>query len=198
MIKIIGIGIMTEKEILQEQVSNGQTAFYLMAVGMFYHAYGCGAFALARATGYRVLRKHRKGGDVLVCGFPASQLDTVLQRIREAGGEVEQTGDKAFLFRGLDGTPDEKLVAEQKPQIVTSPQKEKPLSEASFSWLADELLSFNLSLSTPMDAMNLIACLQRRLREEQKKQEEPQGHPTAEMKIMDIACESPAGHGLQE
>ena len=49
---------MTEKEILQEQETIGQTAFYLIAVGMFYHAYGCGAFALARATGYRVLRGH--------------------------------------------------------------------------------------------------------------------------------------------
>ena len=47
---------MTEKEILQQQESNGQTAFCLMAVGMFYHAYDCGAFALSRATGYRVLR----------------------------------------------------------------------------------------------------------------------------------------------
>lgn len=63
---------MTEKEILQQQESNGQTAFYLMAVGMFYHAYGCGAFALSRATGYRVLRKHRKHGDILTCGFPRS------------------------------------------------------------------------------------------------------------------------------
>ena len=103
---------MTEKEILQQQESNKQTVFYLIAVGMFYHAYGCGAFSLARATGYRVLRKHRKGGDVLVCGFPVNQLDTVLQRIREAGGEVEQMGEKTFLFRGLDGTPDETMVEE--------------------------------------------------------------------------------------
>ena len=191
---------MTEKEILQQQETNGQTAFYLIAVGMFYHAYGCGAFALSRATGYRVLRKQRKRGDILVCGFPTSQLDTALQRIREAGGEVEQTGEKTFLFRGLDGTADEKLIAEQKPQTVTSPPKDVPQSEAPFSWLVDELLSFNLSLSTPMDAMNLIARLQRRLREEQeqKKQEEPQGHPNAEIKLIDIACESPAGHGLQE
>ena len=101
---------MTEKEILQQQEANGQKAFYLMAVGMFYHAYGCGAFALSRATGYRVLRKQRKHGDVLVCGFPVTQLDTVLQRIREAGGEVEQTGEKTFLFRGLDGTADETMV----------------------------------------------------------------------------------------
>ena len=75
---------MTEKEILQQQESNGQTAFYPIAVGMFYHANGCGAFALSRATGYRVLSKH---GDILTCGFPANQLDTVLQRIRETGGE---------------------------------------------------------------------------------------------------------------
>ena len=95
---------MTEKEILQQQEGNGQKAFYLMAVGMFYHAYGCGAFALARATGYRVLRKHRKGGDILVCGFPANQLETVLQRIREAGGEVEAAGEKAFLFGFADLT----------------------------------------------------------------------------------------------
>ena len=195
---------MTEKEILQQQESSGQKAFYLMAVGMFYHAYGCGAFALARATGYRVLRKHRKGGDILVCGFPANQLDTVLQRIREAGGEVEQTGEKTFLFRGLDGTPDETMVEESRGQVhdcstaayhATCPP-DSPLD--SDSWLADELLSFNLSLSTPMDAMNLIARLQRRLREEQKRKEEPQGHLTAETKLIDIACESPAGHGLQE
>ena len=66
---------MTEKEILQQQEQNEQKVFYLIAVGMFYHAYGGGAFALSRATDYRVLRKHRKGGDILVCGFPANQLE---------------------------------------------------------------------------------------------------------------------------
>ena len=90
---------MTEKEILQQQETNGQKSFYLIAVGMFYHAYGCGAFALARTTGYRVLSKHRKHGNILTCGFPANQLDTVLQRLREAGGVVEQVGEKTFLFR---------------------------------------------------------------------------------------------------
>jgi len=61
-----------------------------------------------------MMRKHRKHGDILVCGFPANQHDTVLQRIRETGGEVEQAGEKTFLFRGLDGTLDEKLMAEPK------------------------------------------------------------------------------------
>ena len=114
---------MTEKEILQQQETNGQKVFYLIAVGMFYHAYGCGAFALARATGYSVLRKHRKQGDILTCGFPANQLETVFQR------------------------------------------------------LVDELQSFNLSLSTPMDAMILIARIQRRLRDEQQQQEPQEESP---------------------
>ena len=74
----------------------------IIVICMFYHAYGNGAFALSRATGYRVLRKHRKGGDILVCGFPANQLDMVLQRIREAGGEVEPAGENTFLLRGVN------------------------------------------------------------------------------------------------
>ncbi len=32
---------MTEKEVQQQQEQNGQKVFYLIAVGMFYHAYGC-------------------------------------------------------------------------------------------------------------------------------------------------------------
>lgn len=139
---------MTEKEILQKQDANGQTSFFLIAVGMFYHAYGNGSFALSRATGYRVLRKSRKDGDIMTCGFPASQLGSVLQRIRESGGDVEQKGEKTFLFHGLDGTPDEKLNVEPKPQSVASDPDEASQSGASFSWLAEELLSFNLSLST--------------------------------------------------
>lgn len=180
---------MTEKEILQKQDANGQTSFFLIAVGMFYHAYGNGSFALCRATGYRVLRKRRKDGDIMTCGFPASQLDTVLQRIREAGGEVEQKSEKTFLFRGIDGTPDEKLIAEPRKAPIPDPISEQSspicLSPArGWDWLADELLSFNLSLSTPMDVMNFVASLQKRLREESHEQDTPR--------------ESPAGYGLQE
>ena len=89
---------------------------------------------------------HRKGGDILTCGFPASQLDTVLQRLREAGGVVEQVGEKTFLFRGLDGTPDKKLIAEQKPQAVTFSSKDMPQSEASFSWLPPYQIGYSCSV----------------------------------------------------
>lgn len=50
---------MTEQEILRQQEVNGNQSFYLMLVGKFLHACGHGAFALAKATGYRVMRKQR-------------------------------------------------------------------------------------------------------------------------------------------
>ena len=56
---------MTEQDVLRRQDTNGQTEFYLILVGQFYHAYGHGAFALSRVTGYHVLRKQRKWGELL-------------------------------------------------------------------------------------------------------------------------------------
>ena len=50
---------MTEKEILEKQEASGNQVFYLMLVGKFFLAYGYGAFALSRGTGYRVMRKAR-------------------------------------------------------------------------------------------------------------------------------------------
>lgn len=87
---------MTEKEILTKQEQNGQQQFYLMLMGTFYHAYGHGAFALARATGYRVMRKHRKDGDILTCGFPMARLDEVTSRLQAAGGSVSEGEGKGF------------------------------------------------------------------------------------------------------
>ena len=62
---------MTEQELIRKQEEGGNETLYLMKVGMFFHAYDAGAFALARLMHYRVKRKARKGGrEVLVAGFP--------------------------------------------------------------------------------------------------------------------------------
>ena len=45
---------MTEKEIMEMQEQRGNKEFFLMLVGKFFLAYGHGAFALSRGTGYRV------------------------------------------------------------------------------------------------------------------------------------------------
>lgn len=64
---------MTEREILDLQEQTGNQEYYLMLVGSFLHAYGHGVYALSRVTGYRVMRKQRKWGEVLTAGFPISR-----------------------------------------------------------------------------------------------------------------------------
>ena len=62
---------MTERELIQQQQELGDSRFLVTRSGKFFSAYGCGAFALARATGYRVMHRQRKGGNfVLTTGFP--------------------------------------------------------------------------------------------------------------------------------
>ena len=176
---------MTEREILDKQEQTGNQEYYLMLVGSFLHAYGNGAFALARATGYRVLCKQRKWGEVLTVGFPASRLDLVRQRVRDAGGGVEQVDQKTFLFRGIDGTPDPAMVSEPaRTGGQTRCEPELKADQSPCDWLAEAVRGFNLSVSTPMDAMLFISSLQQRLSEQTDNQNN--------------ACESPAGHGLQE
>jgi len=177
---------MTEQEILRQQEVNGNQSFYLMLVGKFLHACGHGAFALAKTTGYRVMRKHRKWGEVLTCGFPMERFDFVCQRLRDAGGEMETLDDKTFMFRGIDGTPDLSMVCEpaSKPEHQTFlSSTEGVLVSPDYRWLASAVRAYNLSMSTPMDAMLFIGILQQRLKETENK---------------DDACESPAGQGWQE
>lgn len=191
---------MSEKEIIERQQQSDNKEFYLALVGKFLHAIDQGAFALSRATGYKVVRKQRKNGSVLVCGFPVDRLDQVRQRLRDAGGIIEQINDKLYRFSGLDGTPDVTMVQEQQQAppptqarvaasvVMAPPQNLIRLKEA--------LLGFNLSISTPMDAMNLIAKLQQQLRQEDIA-EKVQG-ADSNRNAPGIACESPSGQGLAE
>lgn len=160
---------MTEKDILEKQAQNGNREFYMILVGRFLHAYEGGAFALSRVMGYRVIRKHRKTGDVLVAGFPIDQFDLVRGRIREAGGEIEDMGTNTWVFRGLDGTPDERMVCEpqqkhQAPDASRISQPSMVAAPAATTWLEETIMSFNLSASTPMQAMLFLNDVQQRLR----------------------------------
>ena len=120
---------MTEREILERQEQTGNREYLLVLVGSFLQAYGNGAFALARVTGYRVRRKQRKWGEVLTCGFPAIHFDRVRLQVYAAGGEVEQVDDKTYLFRGLDGTPDPQMVCEPAPKPEPKPQTQYATTE---------------------------------------------------------------------
>lgn len=155
---------MTENELVQRQQEYGDKRFVVTKSGKFFSAYGCGAFALARATGYRVMRRQRKGGHfVLTTGFPEGRIENVLEQIVACGGRIEERSEESFIFSGIDGRWDETLVVEQKP---TESRKEKNNGlRTDENNLHDLILSFDLSRSTPMEAMNFIDRLQKRIQE---------------------------------
>lgn len=104
---------MTEQELINKQKEYGDSRFAVTRSGKFFCAYGCGAFALARATGYRVMRRPRKGGhSVLTTGFPESRLANVLEQIAACGGEIVVQEIDSFVFAGIDGSEDDGLVSE--------------------------------------------------------------------------------------
>ena len=182
---------MTEKEVLDLQAECGNQEYFMILVGSFIHAYGHGAFALSRATGYQVRRKHRRElGEVLTTGFNVAQLDAVRERIFAAGGEMETVDKKTWIFRGIDGTPDPGMVSEPRLVAQTAPNH---APKKGGEWLADEVRRFNLSQSTPLDAMNFIASLQRRIKQEYKQGDAPESDVSMTERDVGIACESPAG-----
>lgn len=153
---------MTERDILERQEQTGNRQYYLMLVGSFLHAYGHGAFALARLMGYRVVRKQRKGGEVLVTGFPANRLDMLRQRLADCGGLLQQVDTTTWTFEGVDGTPDAALVSTAAPRPAADADAAPAVSTAD--WLVERVLSFNLSQATPLEAMMFLGCLQQQIR----------------------------------
>lgn len=153
---------MTELELIAKQEEGNNETLYLMKVGMFFHAYEAGAFALARLMHYRVKRKFRKGGrEVLVAGFPANSLSVVTEHIYAAGGKVLAQTDTWVEFAGLDCTADAALVDEAK--VVAADKPEVPVEDKADGW-KKKILDYDLSHSTPLDAMNFLSAMQKELR----------------------------------
>ena len=153
---------MTEQELIEKQQRCGDQLFAVSRSGKFYRAYGCGAFALARATGYRVIRRPRKCGRfILTAGFPESRLENVLNQIESKGGTIIQRGSDEFFFSGLDGNEDDTLITEQRPNLA--PKGMAATKTSGNDRLKESILSFDLSHSTPMDALAFIDKLQREL-----------------------------------
>lgn len=154
---------MTENELIQKQQEYGDSQFVVTRSGKFYSAYGCGAFALARATGYRVMRRQRKGDRfVLTTGFPECRLENVLQQIVTAGGVIERQGENDFIFSGIDGSDENGLVF-----IHTQTKKKQDrngVHGAANDNLRSMILSFDLLHSSPVEAMDFINSLQQQIR----------------------------------
>lgn len=141
---------MKELELIEKQKSGDNKYLYLVKVGMFYHAYDAAAYAISRLMHYKIKRKHRRGGDVLVAGFPISGIQKAIDMITSAGGEVSKEAEDAIVFSGIDASADEKMIVEEK-EIKQNMAINYPLVEA--------IKSFDLMNSSPMNAMHFISVL---------------------------------------
>lgn len=150
---------MTEQKIIALQAS-GPTR-YLMQVGMFVHAYEGAAFAMARLTGYKVRRVHRKAGDIYMLGFNAEQVESVSNRLRGAGIALTKETEGLWTFEGGDTSVDLSLVT-AKPKPTNSAPVNTGVPAAAEQSLTDEVLGYNLAASTPMAAMLFLSDLQQR------------------------------------
>ena len=143
---------MKETDIIALQKNSNGKNMYLVKVGMFYHAYDSAAFAIARLMHYKVKRKHRRNGDVLVAGFPIPQLENIIKKIVEAGGMMAEKNDDYIVFSGIDSSPDDSLVVDDvQKQTSNTKFVDTPLREA--------IRSYDLMNSSPMNAMNFISIL---------------------------------------
>lgn len=141
---------MKELELIEKQKSGDNKYLYLVKVGMFYHAYDAAAYAISRLMHYKIKRKHRRGGDVLVAGFPISGIQKAIDMITSAGGEVSKEAEDVIVFSGIDASADEKMIVEEK---------EMKRNMAINYPLVDAIKSFDLMNSSPMNAMHFISVL---------------------------------------
>ena len=147
-----------EQELIKKQEESGNEVLCLMKIGYFFHAYNAGAYALARVMKYRVRKKVRRSGlEMITAGFPADNLQAVLEFITAAGGQILSQTDDWIEFTGIDCTSDGIVVVEpeKKPKVPKVPEGSSQESD-----LAKIIRSFDLSHSTPLDAIVFIGHLQ--------------------------------------
>lgn len=143
---------MKELELIEKQKSGDNKYLYLVKVGMFYHAYDAAAYAISRLMHYKIKRKHRRGGDVLVAGFPISGIQKAIDMITSAGGKISEEADGVIVFTGIDASADENMVVDDKEKEI------KKNTSINYP-LVDAIKSFDLMNSSPMNAMHFISVL---------------------------------------
>lgn len=136
----IGNPSLSQREVLlARQQKSGK--MFLVLQGNFYRAYNEAAFAVHRVTGYRVFKKVTASGEVYYqLGFNLKQIDDVLAKIEQKGGQVtrfDQAGTQ-FAFTGLDGSVDEQLLSESR--MKPKQQKSPALSMSETDFHAPSLL----------------------------------------------------------
>lgn len=152
---------MTEQEIIEKQRKSNNTELYLLRVGMFFHAYDAAAFAVARLTGYKVMRRQRRMGEVLTCGFPTAKLQDVKTLAEKAGAVMRhatQDDDSLWLLTGADAAEDPALIAADEGPATGSMDKNELLAE--LKEVRRELLGINLAELSPKEVVLSVRNIQ--------------------------------------
>ena len=164
---------MTERELIDRQHNDG--CYYLMQVGLFWHAYEEGAFALARITGYGVRRLKRRDNTIVhLLGFPDSSLKHVEEILCQHSISLDVVnGDTRLLcFCGGDGSFDETFVREHRK--TPSQQQGQSVNpgmdmesgvkiDTMGKQLVNEVRDYDLLNATPIDALMFVTKLKRML-----------------------------------
>ena len=153
---------MTIKEAIELQDTTGN--LYLIRQGLFYRGYNQSAVFLSEVFGCQVLTKEVKSCDrrVFYVGFPASFKNQIVETIVLRGGIFENNADDLLVISGITFLYDEiALSLKAKPPRRRS-TRNKNHREYELS-LADEIIGFDLTGSTPVDCMNFIGRLQAQL-----------------------------------
>ena len=147
-----------EQELIKKQEESKNEVLCLMKIGYFFHAYNAGAYALARVMKYRVRKKVRRSGlEMITAGFPEDNLQSVIVCIKAAGGQILSQTDDWIEFTGIDCTSEgiELVELEKKKKVL--PEQVEPIKESELSKI---IRSYDLSRSTPIEAMIFISKLQ--------------------------------------
>lgn len=158
---------MRVKELIDYQHKSGNIC--LMRQGLFLRGYNQGAVLLNKLFGYRIKRGSSPAcGDFHYVGFPSSASEKVIAGVVSSIEvcRVVNREDNYIEFTGISLSCQqdeaEKLAAEFT-NVALRPKRRKVKDNSSDDTLEAAILSFDISRSTPLDALHLIANLQQKI-----------------------------------
>ncbi len=160
------------KEVLNKQETTGHV--FLVRQGLFLRGYNSGALMLEKLLGYKAQRVFLKvcNSEVCIAGFPSQNLPRVLAAVEKAGGKIVMQNEQIVEIEGLHYTCTPEIIRQhpEKEQLSlgatttlpgTSPMPRQQETTTVEKIITRRVLEYNLSVSTPMEAMLFLSALQK-------------------------------------
>ncbi|NDV56925.1 hypothetical protein [Bacteroides sp. 519] len=148
---------MTVKKIIELQDTTGK--FYLLRQGLFYRGYNQAAAFLHESLGYLLMLKEVKscGKRLFYAGFPSGALDKITEMVRKHSGTIEEYTENSLVISGI-------LIPYNEASLLSDVRQHTCLVGKAKKTVFDEIANFNLMCHTPIECMNFIAYLQKRIK----------------------------------